>query len=96
MDVESLNKLFELFGVNLETFIFISGVVFFVTKLLKDKYPNVVKGWKTDVLAIVLALALGFQAVQPKTTGELVSLGVLALFTWLVPAGVHKQLKPKR
>lgn len=95
MDVESLNKLFELFGVNLETFVFISGVVFFVTKLLKEKYPNVIQGRRTDILAVVLALGLGFQAIQPKSAGDFVSLVVLALFTWLVPAGVHKQLKPK-
>jgi len=95
MDVESLSKLFELFGVNLETFLFISGVVFFVTKLLKEKYPNLIKGRKTDIFAIVLALGLGFQAIQPKAVGDFVSLVVLALFSWLVPAGVHKQLKPK-
>jgi len=95
MDVESLGKLFELFGVNLETFVFISGIVFFVTKLLKEKYPNVIQGWKTDILAIVLALGLGFQAIQPKLAGDFLSLAVLVLFTWLVPAGIHKQLKPK-
>ena len=93
MEVDSITKLFEIFGVEPETFLMISGIVYFIIEKLKGSFPNIVAGWRTEVIAILLAFGLGYQAIQPTTGSAYVSLVVLTLATWLIPAGVHKKLK---
>ena len=93
MEVDSINKLFEIFGVEPETFLMISGIVYFIVETLKGKFPQVIKTWRTDIVALLLACGLGYQAIQPKSADGFVSLFVLTLATWLIPAGVHKKLK---
>jgi len=84
-------QLFDFFGVPAETVLIISGLVWVVVELIKGKFPSgAIYGWRTDVIAIIVAIGLSLKALWPNWPMAMVC-GVLC---WLIPAGVHQRTKP--
>ena len=89
---EPVTALFELFGVSIETFIFVSGIVYLMVEWIKQKFPEIfVGGWKTEVLALLLSFGLALKICYPQWE-SIVALGVLC---WIIPEGFHRARRAK-
>lgn len=82
--------LLQLFAIDPVTFSWMSVMVLFLTALIKRKLPDSwLGGWKTDVIAVVIALGLSIKIYAP----EWVTVIVNTLACWLAPAGAYAAFK---
>lgn len=83
-------EILTLFGLDLETMAMISAIVYYVVEAVKGKFTKVfVGGPRTDVLALILSMALSFKIYG--MAGQWESFVVCGFLCWLIPAGFHKK-----
>lgn len=86
---DQIGSFLELFGISVEDFLTLSAIVWLFIELLKGKLGNLIKGWRSDVIALVVAGCLSAKMFYPEFEVIVVS----AFLCWLAPAGVHKVVK---
>lgn len=84
-------QLFELFGISPTNLALVSGIVYLMIEFFKKKFPTFfVGGWKTDILALVVAFGTALKVYGLQNLESFLALGILA---WIIPAGFHKLKK---
>ncbi len=85
-------EVLKLFGLDIETLLMISGVVFVVIEALKKKFAAMfMGGWKTDLVALILSAGMAYKIYAPDW--ETVAIG--AVICWLAPSALHKKTNGK-
>lgn len=81
--MDSLNLLFNALGTSIETVTAVSALVFTIVAFLRNKIPgDVLKGYRSDILAVVLSLGLSWQMLPVGTVVGIVATGIGG---WLLP-----------
>ncbi|MGD8785941.1 MAG: hypothetical protein PVJ60_00830 [Phycisphaerales bacterium] len=84
------NEILKLFGLELETLLMISGIVYILVEAFKKKFAAIfMGGWKTDALAFMLSFGMSFKVYPGKWQAIIAS----AILCWLGPAVLHKKTK---
>ena len=81
------NQLLSLFGVNVEHFALVTGMVYLVVEFVKGKWSQVfLGGWRTDLVGLVVSFLLACKLYYPNWEAVI----ALGLICWILPAGFHK------
>jgi apolipoprotein N-acyltransferase len=88
-----VNQLLELFGIELQSFLFIAGITYLVVELFKKKIGRLLFGYRVDILAVLIAFALAYKTIMPTTGDQWWSVVIVAIVCWLAPAGINAARK---
>jgi apolipoprotein N-acyltransferase len=89
-----VNQLLELFGIELQSFLFIAGITYLVVELFKKKVgAGFLFGYRVDILAVLIAFGLAYKTIMPKTGDQWWSVAIVAIVCWLAPAGINAARK---
>lgn len=90
-----MEEILKLINLDVETFSKICAMVYFFVEAIKAKFSGFFSGgvvaWRTDVLAIIISMALSAVYFWPSGL-QIVIVGIMC---WLMPSGINQVLKKK-